>query len=1236
MSKFSVKKPFTVLVAVILVIVMGVVSFTKMTPDLFPNIDMPYVIVVTPYVGATPEKVEDNVTSPLEQNLATLTDIKNVQSVSNSNYSMIILEFENSVNMDTVSTDILQKINLVEGAWEDTVGTPTIMKINPNMIPIDVVAVDYEGKDRAELSAFLDDTLLNKLEGISGVASVDNSGLLDEKINIVISQDKIDKINNKILASVNEQLADAENQLYSKKNELKDTRKDLTDATTKLKDTNTQLEDTKTELEAASKELKETNKQLKEAKPQLEEALVQINDGLAAIEDGKAKLELAKPFMSEEDYNTQLAALTGQEKELKKSKKETETALKQTNDGIKQTDEGIKQTDEGLKQTKEGIKQTEDGLKQTKEGIKQIDDGMVQIDDAAAQLDAQADEARKQANIGDKITIEMVSNILMAQNFEMPAGYVDDKGNNVLVSVGDDISSVKQAQKLFLFDSGIDSVGKIYLEDVADVFMTDNNSDIYAKINGEDGIILSFSKQSNYATATVCDNIDAQFEKLSEQYEGLHFTTLMNQGEYIGMIVKSIMSSLLWGALFAVIVLFLFLRGFKPTFITICSIPISILFAIMLMYFSGISLNMISLSGLATSVGMLVDNSVVVIENTVRLRRLGVPAPKAAVAGAKQVGGAITASTITTICVFVPIIFTDGLTRELFTDMGLTLAYTLLASLIVAMTLVPAMSSRLLKNTRETESPFFTKVMEKYKGFLRGVLRYKIIVLLGALVLLVGSVYFSVDKGFIFMPEMSSPQMQASLEMPKESTLDETIEEADKAMKAIRSVDEVDTVGAMMSGTSFGMSQSGGTSVSFYIMLKDDISRSNAEIAKDINEKCKNVKGDFEAQGSSMGDFTTALGGSGISINVYSSDIHDLQNTSHDIAEILSKVEGVAETDDGIEESDKEYHFKVKKTTAMKKGLTVAQVYTAIVDAMKYENKATSITIGDNSYEVIVSSEQKEALTAKDIKNLTLEITGQDGEVQEIKLNDIATLEETETLKAIRHDNQRRYLTVSGTLDDGYNITKVTSEAEKAVAEYELPVGTSIEFGGENQTIMDAMEDMMLMLALGILFVYLVMVAQFQSLKSPFIIMFTIPLAFTGGFLSLLLFNKEISVIAMLGMIMLTGIIVNNGIVLVDYINQLRAAGMSKKDAIVEAGATRIRPILMTSLTTIMGLAVMAFGNEMGTDMMQPVALVCIGGLLYATILTLFVVPSIYDLMNGEKYKHLSEDDLDISDIIMS
>lgn len=1161
MSKYSVKKPFTVFVAVVLILVTGIVSYTKMTPDLFPNIDMPYVIVVTPYPGATPEKVETSVTKPMEQTLATLTDIKNVQSVSNSNYSMVVLEFENSVNMDTISSDILQKINLVSGSWEDMVGTPTIMKLNPNMIPVNVAAVGCEGMDRSELSAFVSDTLMNQLEGTTGVASINDAGILEEQVNVVISQKKIDKINNKILASVDAQLADAQSQLNAQKQKVADG---------------------KSEIQKQKKKLEEGKSQVEEGRKQLAEA--------------REQLEASKDLLPAEQYEAQAAVLAENEKKLDTTEKQL-TA----------------------------------GEKKLKETSGQLSTASGELARAQSQLDSQAAQAREKADIGEAITTAMISGILQGQNFSMPAGYVQEDGINYLVSVGDEVTTEQQAKNLFLFDSGVDSVGKIYLKDVADVFISDNADDLYAKINGENGVILAFSKQSNYATAEVCENIQEKFSSLSEEYDGLQFTTLMDQGDYIHLVVDSILSSLLWGALFAVLILFLFLRSIKPTIITICSIPISLIFAILLMYFSGISINLISMSGLAVSVGMLVDNSVVVIENTVRLRRQGATAAQAAVAGAKQVGGAITASTLTTICVFVPIIFTDGLTRQLFTDMALTVAYTLIASLIVALTLVPAMSSKMLVNIRTDESRMYTALIRKYRTSIEFVLRHKAPVLLLAVVLLAGSVYFSLAKGFIFMPEMSSPQLQAAMEMPKGSSLAETKEQADEAMDRIRENEDIETVGAMLSsGGMGGMGDASQTSVSFYIMLKDDAEHTSGEIADDINKRCEDMTAEVTAAGSSMSDFSTAMGGSGVTINVYSPDLDDLQETAKGVSQKLSEVKGIESVESGIQESDKEYHFTVKKTAAMKKGLTVAQVYAAIVDAMTYEDTATTVTWEDNDYDVVVSSQAKDALTTKDIRNLTLEIQGSDGAVQSVKLNDIADLEEKETLKSINRDNQSRYLTVTGTLVQGYNVTKVTTAAEEALADYELPEGTSIEFSGENETIMDAMEDLVLMLILGIVFVYLIMVAQFQSLKSPFIIMFTIPLAFTGGLLALLIFGKEISVIAMIGMIMLTGIIVNNGIVLVDYINQLRAAGMTKREAIAEAGQTRMRPILMTSLTTILGLVVMAFGNSAGTDMMQPVALVCIGGLLYATLLTLYVVPAIYDIMNKEEYHHISDEDLEL------
>ncbi len=1206
MSKFSVKKPFTVFVAVVLILVMGIVSYTKMTPDLLPSINMPYVIVMTPYPGATPEKVETSISKPLEQSLATLEDIKGIQSVSNANYSMVILEFEDSVNMDTVSSDILQKINLVEGAWEDMVGTPTIMKLNPNMLPVSVVAVDYEGKDRAELSSFVNDTLSGKLEGTSGVASISNAGILEEKVNVVISQEKIDALNGRILGTVNAKLADAQGEISSQIDAVEEGKAEL-----EVQQTN--IDAAKAELEKGRKQLEDSEEQLKQG----EDALEMLKATLAGIE---GQLSQGPEVLGEDIYRQ----LTGEKAVLEMQIAETE----------KQLEEGRTQLAEGKAALDQQDKMLEEGQSELNAANAKLSEASGQLLTAQAQLDAQATQARSEANIGDKITAEMISGILQAQNFEMPAGYIEENGKNYLISVGDDISSEDQAKELFLFDTGVDGVGKVYLQDVADVFVSSNEDDIYAKINGNDGVIMTFNKQSNHATADVCESLQERFGELSEEYEGLEFTVLMDQGDYIHLVINSILKSLLLGALFAIIILYLFLRDVKPTIITICSIPISLLFAIMLMYFSGISINMISMSGLAVSVGMLVDNSVVVIENTVRLRRQGIPAPKAAVAGAKQVAAAVTASTITTICVFVPIVFTDGLTRELFTDMGLTVAYTLVASLIIALTLVPAMSSKMLANTKEDEGKIFTGLLDKYKKALEFVLKHKAPVLAAAVALLVLCGVAGISKGFIFMPDMTSPQLQATMEMPKGSTLAETKSSADEAMEKMGAIDGIATVGATMSTGDLTGAADTQMSVSFYIILDDDTKKDSFEIAEEINDACKDMeKGTVTASGSAMGDMTAMLGGSGVTINVYSTELDDLQDTAKGISQELEKVEGIKTVESGIQDADTEFHFTVKKTEAMERGLTVAQVYQAIVEALTYEDTATSVTWENDSYDVMVSSQLKPQLTVKEIKDLTLEFTDAQGRVQFVKLNDIAELEERETLKAINRSDQKRYLTVTGILEEGYNVTLVTEDAEEALNDYPLPEGTTIQFSGERETIMEAMEDLLLMMLLGILFVYLVMVAQFQSLKSPFIIMFTIPLAFTGGLMALLLFGKEISVISMLGMVMLIGIIVNNGIVLVDYINQLREQGKNKKDAIVEAGMTRMRPILMTSLTTILGLVVMAFDTSAGTDMMQPVALVCIGGLIYATALTLFIIPAVYDLMNKEEYNFLRDTELDISDL---
>ncbi len=646
---------------------------------------------------------------------------------------------------------------------------------------------------------------------------------------------------------------------------------------------------------------------------------------------------------------------------------------------------------------------------------------------------------------------------------------------------------------------------------------------------------------------------------------------------------------------------------------------------------------MISLSGLAVSVGMLVDNSIVVIENIFRLRRMGIPAKKAAVAGAKQVSAAITSSTLTTVCVFAPIIFVDGLTRQLFTDMALTITYSLVASLIVALTLVPALASKMFKKDMKEDGKGFKAFQSVYSKLLAWNLRHKFFILALAVVLLVFSIVSSVAKGFIFIPDMATPQLSGTMTMvEEEAKLEDTAAMADKVMAKIQKVEGVDTVGGTLASTDMLSGATSTNAVSLYVIVDEDTDRSGGEICKDIEKECKGLDCKVEMlSSSSITTYTSALGGAGVTVEIYGEDNKGIQQAAKEIGKKLENVKGIKAVNNGLTEAEPEYHFVVNKEDAMRKGLTVAQVYMQVAKVLTTENTASTLTWEGDNYDIVVSKPTKESVSIDALKNMDITGTDAGGNSVIVKLSEIAELKEVESLPSINRVNQKTYLTVSGELEKGHNVTLVTADAQEALKDYKAPAGVSYEFAGENEMIMDAMWDLMKMMGLGVLLVYLIMVAQFQSLRSPFIVMFTIPLAFTGGLLALLIFGKEISIIAMLGLIMLVGIIVNNGIVLVDYINQLRASGMEKRDAIIEAGATRIRPVLMTSLTTILGLVIMAVGKTAGTDMMQPIALVCIGGLVYATVLTLLVVPVIYDLFTGHKFTYTKEEDIDVSDIIL-
>lgn len=1347
LPKLSVKKPMTIFVAVIVVIVLGIVSVFKMTPDLLPNMDFPYAIILTTYPGQTPETVESVVTKPLEQSLSTIDGVKTITSTSSDNYSILTLEFEDGTNMDTATVDMRGNLDTIKDAWPDGVGSPYLMKINPNMMPVAMVAVDYDGYDTVQISDYVNSELKNQLEGIDGVASVSTKGIVTQKENVIISQTKIDALNAKINDALNDKFGDAEKKISDAKKELQDNiskaeqgsdtiEQSINDLNSQQEEVAKQLADAQgkaqsgyTEILNAKMQLLDQQQSLTATKQTLTiayQTLTQIKEKLDSLQDEKAQLtqqidtfekiyndykdalsKLANPDLTDEQLAQVRAILAKIDEELDKygfPKEELEERLNNAKNALTNVDKAITQTVEALKgldtteeklddtiaEIADKISQIDGGITQIAAAVKGLDNNTVSVNQALSEIEKQQslaayqlsgglsalntkqsevnsaltqlnsaqeelksasdelsdqkDKAKKAADMTNTVTISNVSNILTAQNFSMPAGYVsDDENIKYLVRVGDKIDGDKEMQSLALFDTGIDGIGVVKLSDVADVFIADDSDEVFTKINGNSGVVFSFSKQSDAATATVSENIAKKLNSLTQENEGLHFTTLMDQGDYIDIIINSVLQNLLMGAVLAIIILYLFLRDIKPTLIVALSIPISVIFALVLMYFSGVTLNMISLSGLAIGVGMLVDNSVVVIENIYRLRNLGVPPVKAALNGAKQVAGAIASSTLTTICVFFPIVFIEGLTRQIFMDMALTITYSLLASLIVALTLVPAMGQRMLRKVKPVKHGMFDKMLGGYEKSIRFVLKHRAIALIAAVVLLFGSMFGAVARGFSFMPNMASTELSVTVSLDDSATMDDTIDVAQNLLDTLSEYDEFETVGVMTGSTTSLMGLTGSVSssdadkgsVMAYAVFKDDKVKNSESISKEIEAELQSIDGDVVVSGSSSSSSMSAmLGDDGVSIKLYGDDLKTLQNTAKDMAEKLAAVDGIDETDNGIGATSGEIKVTVDKTKAAKKSLTVAQVYQQIAAAITSESTASSTLTNDGKkLDVVVIKDENNDVTKANIKDIKLTYTDKEGNEKTTKLSEVAEISDSESMNSITRSDQKRYIKVSGTLKDGYTNTDVSNKAKALFDDYKLPDGCSIEYSGSNESTMEAVNQMLLMMLLGVILIYLIMVAQFQSLKSPFIIMFTIPLAFTGGFLGLLITGFDVSVVALLGFVMLCGIIVNNGIVLVDYINNLRLEGKERREAIVEAGKTRMRPILITAITTVLGLSTMALGIGTGSEIMQPIAIVCIGGLLYATIMTLYIVPVIYDILSKKELRKVSESDLEEIDI---
>ena len=950
----------------------------------------------------------------------------------------------------------------------------------------------------------------------------------------------------------------------------------------------------------------------------MKKSLAQLDEAIAKIENSD-EYKALKLATDKDELNRQYAAAVEGKAQLDAGIAQIDAMLEKLNAGvipggmIEGIDEDTSLAD-AWAQLESGRKQAEDGFAQAEA---QLSDAEAQLSEARAEFEEKRDEALKNAGLDGVITLQTVGGILGAQNMSMPAGYVYDVSENqYLVRVGDKFASLDELKTMKLFHVGSDSVEDVRLMDVATVEITDNSADTFTKFNGKDGILLSIEKQSTFSTTDVSKSVAAKNAELTGADSALSIIDLFNQGDYITIIVDSVLDNLVSGGLLAVLILLIFLMDYRPTIIIAFSIPLSVVIAFVCMYFTGITLNVLSLSGLALGVGMLVDNSIVAIENIYRLRdEQHLPILTACIEGVRQISGALFSSTLTTVCVFLPVLFVTGLARDLFSDIGLVITYSLLGSLLVAMTLVPTMAASLLKKQKKARrQPVFSAIQRGYVRLLRATLRFKPLVLLAAVALLAVTVLQVPNMGMSFMPSVNSTQMTGSLPWDSEGDETQQREQAVELMNRIMAVNGISAVGLNSGGTAAVMS--GGSELSYYMIVDSNAGRSNVAIAQDIRAIADDMGLDFSVQTSTMD--ISMLTGSGISVNITGPEVEQLRAIAADVAEIVRSVDGAAEIDDGLENSVPELSVTVDKEKAIDKNLTVGQVLQFVATKIAGKTEISQATLDGRTLSIYLIDGRNSDITPENLEDLEIEVTSGD-KSEMVRIGDIAEVAQTQSLGSIRRQQQQRVVTVSFAVAEGYRANHVSDALEAKLADYAVPDGYAVALAGENETVMSIAGDLVFMVIIAVALIFLIMVAQFQSFKSPIIVMFTIPLAFTGGLAALLITGLDLSIVAMVGFLVLSGVVVNNGIVFVDYVNQLRIGGMTKREALLETGRIRLRPILMTALTTILGMSTMALATGMGAEMMQPMAIVTIGGLSYATLMTLFVVPAMYDLFNGEK-----------------
>ncbi len=1018
LSKLSVKRPVTITMIVLIMVLIGAISLTELPIDLFPEIEVPVAVVVTSYSGTGPQEMENLITRQIEGAIATVVNIDTVSSISSEGSSIVIAQFNFGVDMDMAALEMREKVDMVKGFLPEEAEDPMVMKIDPNALPIVQISLSTEG-DLAGLQDLAEDTFSQRLERIDGVASVDIFGGYSREIEIAVNQ-----------------------------NEL--------------------------------------------------------------------------------------------------------------------------------------------------------------------------------SNYG--LSTSQLTQLLAASNMNLPGGTVNKGDQELSVRVTGEFEDIDDIRNMPV---PLGSGDVIRLGDISEVNLVTQDLGTISRTDGNDSITMSLQKQSGRNTVQVAELISEEIEKLQRDYPNVEIDVVMDTADFIVQSINTVAKNAIFGSLLAVFVLYIFLKNLRTTLIIGIAIPISLITSFILLYFNGITLNIMTLGGLALAVGMLVDSAIVVLENIFRYNSEGHSREESAIEGASEVGMAITASTLTTIAVFVPIMFVEGIVGTIFRDFALTVTLSLAASLLVSLTLIPMLSSKILK-VAETEKGKKRKLEKLYNAFdgiygrventyakllAKSLARRKLTIFI-ALAVFIGSIASLLVVGMEFLPSTDEGIINISVDLPLGSDIEKIDQVTKQVEDRIVEIPELQIMSTSVGGGNMMVRPGGGGSATISLLLVplSERDRSTAEVSEEIRQRVKEIPG---AEISISATSTTAMIGSGnpVSITIKGSELDILEDISEDVKSIVESVEGTREVTTSISDSVPELQVLVDKEMAATYGLTAAQVANSV------RNNASGSTVtrlkdGGEEIDVVIRSVGD---ITESIGNFEqMEISTPMG--TNIPLSQIADVSIERGPTSINRENQERVVTVNSQIVDR-DLNSIVSDIEGELGLYQIPDGYSYSIGGENEEMIDAFQQLGLALVLALILIYMVMAAQFESLIYPFIIMFTIPLAFSGGALGLFLTGRSLGVTAFIGVIILSGIVVNNGIVLIDYINTLRKRGIERQEAIKTAGPIRLRPILMTSLTTILGLIPITLGVGEGAELMAPLGSVVIGGLILSTVLTLVVVPVMYTILDDMSTK---------------